>query len=253
MHATPFTHKNALGQPIGAALPNWQPATHPVGLGVRTGQWCCLEPLSAQQHGAGLYRAFADDSDHRMWTYMAAGPFPDPDALIAYMQQLEVQQHEVFFCIIEPIKRQPMGWCSYMRIKPAVGVLELGHLAFAPAMQRTRIATEAVYMMLKTAFEVLGYRRVEWKCDNLNSKSKAAAKRFGFEYEGTFKQATIYKGRTRDTCWFGMTDAHWANIQACYQAWLAPDNFDAQGQQKQRLTDMMACMPSGNAGEEEEM
>jgi RimJ/RimL family protein N-acetyltransferase len=146
----------------------------------------------------------------------------------------------MFHAIVDRPSGRALGVAAYMRIEPAVGVIEVGHVNFSLAMQRSAIATEAMYLMMRRVFEELGYRRYEWKCDSLNAPSRSAAERFGFTYEGLFRQATVYRGRSRDTAWFSMLDREWPSLRCAYEAWLSESNFDAQGRQRVSLRDFVA-------------
>ncbi len=223
---------NELGQPIGApltiALPRPRPPRTPM-----QGRWCAVVPLDPDAHAAALYAAYAADREGRIWTYLPTGPFADLAAYRAWMDQTCLTDDPLFHTIL--VDGQPLGVASLMRIDPAHGVIEVGHINFSPALSQTRAATEAMFLMMSRAFDELGYRRYEWKCDALNAPSRRAALRLGFTYEGTFRQATTYKGRNRDTAWFAITDGDWPRLKAGFQAWLDPANFDASGQQHSRL------------------
>jgi RimJ/RimL family protein N-acetyltransferase len=230
------THRNNLGQPIGQPLPLWQPPPRPSRT-TQVGQWCRLEPLDANRHSQELFRANSDDHDGGSWTYMAYGPFAD---FVAYHQWLECQARELdplFFTIIDAHSGLPSGVASYLRITPQSGSIEIGHIHFSPRLQRSPAATEALFLLLEGAFS-LGYRRVEWKCDVCNAPSRAAAERLGLRFEGVFRQATVYKGRNRDTAWYATIDSEWPALQGAFQRWLKPDNFDDLGQQRTRLSDL---------------
>lgn len=228
------TRTNALGQPVGAEVPGWSPRAAPPRTPM-TGRLCRLEPLSVA-HAAALHEANALDRGQGNWTYLPYGPFDSVDAYGAWVGKVAAGDDPLFFTILDA-KARPVGVASLMRIDRANGVIEIGHLNFSPLMQRTPVATEAIFLMLKRSFDELGYRRCEWKCDSLNLPSRAAAERFGFTYEGLFRQAVIYKGRNRDTAWYSITDAEWPAIRAAYEAWLAPANFDAEGRQRRKLAD----------------
>jgi RimJ/RimL family protein N-acetyltransferase len=223
---------NELGQPIGApltiALPRPRPPRTPM-----QGRWCAVVPLDPDAHAAALYAAYAADREGRIWTYLPTGPFADLAAYRAWMDQTCLTDDPLFHTIL--VDGQPLGVASLMRIDPAHGVIEVGHINFSPALSQTRAATEAMFLMMSRAFDELGYRRYEWKCDALNAPSRRAALRLGFTYEGTFRQATTYKGRNRDTAWFAITDGDWPRLKAGFQAWLDPANFDPSGQQHSRL------------------
>ena len=225
---------DALGQPIGCALPGFRPPPRPPRAPLE-GRWCRVEPLSAAVHGADLWNAYAEDAEGRVWTYLANGPFRSDAEFAAFIASREPATDPLFFAIVDSATGRAAGMASYLRIEPAHGSIEVGHLAFSPRLQRTRAATEAMYLMMRQAFE-LGYRRYEWKCDALNAPSRRAAERLGFLYEGTFRQATVYKGRNRDTAWYSVIDAEWPARAAAFEAWLDPANFDAAGRQRQPLS-----------------
>jgi len=228
--ATSFSQ---LPQQTGTPLAEWVPCQHPPKKTLQ-GQYCRLEPVTVAQHSANLWQAFSADTEHRIWTYMGYGPFDHQSQLEDWINATCLGNDPLFYAIVEQSSGKALGVASYLRIQPAVGVIEVGHINFSPALQQTTAATEAMYLMMKNAFD-LGYRRYEWKCDNLNQGSKAAAKRLGFSYDGLFKQATIYKGRNRDTAWFSILDSDWGGLKPGYERWLAVDNFDAQGKQQAAL------------------
>lgn len=232
---------NHYGQPLGFALPAWTPPPAPAHETLE-GQYCRIEPLHAGQHAASLYAANANDSG-AMWTYLPYGPFESYGDYKAWMESIETSSDPLFFTIVDTMTRQPGGIASYLRIDSKNGVIEVGHIAYAPRLRRTRAATEAMYLMMQQAFS-LGYRRYEWKCDALNTPSRAAAQRLGFTYEGTFRQAVIYKGRNRDTAWFSITDQEWPALATAFTQWLAPTNFDAEGQQQMALSTLTEQPPS---------
>jgi len=223
-----------LGQPVGRALPGFRPPPRPPRTPL-AGRWCRVEPLSAAAHAADLWTAYADDAEGRVWTYLASGPFSSDAEFAALVASREASTDPMFFAIVDAATGRAAGMASYLRIEPAHGSIEVGHLAFSPRLQRTRAATEAMYLMMKQAFG-LGYRRYEWKCDALNARSRRAAERLGFRHEGTFRQATVYKGRNRDTAWYSVIDAEWPARAAAFEAWLDPGNFDAAGRQRRPLS-----------------
>ncbi len=201
------------------------------------GRLCRLESLDAAKHAAALHAAYAADRDGRNWTYLPYGPFASEVAYTAWVETVQSRDDPVFYAIIDLAKQQPIGVASYLRIDPAMGVIEVGHLSFAPALQRTPLSTEAMFLMMRRAFDELGYRRYEWKCDSLNAPSVAAAKRLGFRFEGTFRQAIVMKGRNRDTTWLSIIDGEWPARRGAFERWLDPANFDASGAQRRRLED----------------
>ena len=162
-----------------------------------------------------------------MWTYLFAGPYRTRAEYHAYLEKCSVSEDPLFFAIVDARLERATGLGSYLRIEPAHGVIEVGHLAFSPLLQRTAAATEAMYLMMRQVFE-LGYRRYEWKCDALNAASRRAAERLGFTFEGIFRQAVVYKGRNRDTAWYAIIDRDWPAVDAEFRRWLAPDNFDSR-------------------------
>jgi RimJ/RimL family protein N-acetyltransferase len=185
------------------------------------GRFCRLEPLSAERHADSLFDANALDREERMWTYLLRGPYGSRAEYRAYLEKCSASEDPLFFAIVDAGLERATGLGSYLRIEPAHGVIEVGHLAFSPLLQRTAAATEALYLMMRQVFE-LGYRRYEWKCDALNARSCRAAERLGFTFEGIFRQAVVYKGRNRDTAWYAIIDSDWPAIDAEFRRWLAP-------------------------------
>ncbi len=222
---------NDYGQPIGADLPDWTPRPRPSRT-ILEGRFCRLEPLDPERHAAELHAANSED---RNWTYFVYGPFPSLESYTAWMRQAVTGEDPHFYAIRRKSDGLAAGVSAYLRIDPAVGSIEVGHLNFSPLLQRTPASTEALYLMMANAFETLGYRRYEWKCDSLNAPSRAAAQRLGFTFEGIFRQATVYKGRNRDTAWFSILDGEWPALKQAFLAWLAPENFDQEGRQRRRL------------------
>jgi len=233
---TPVT--NHLGQPVGAPLPDWRPRPPPERA-VLAGRTCRLEPVDPARHADALFAANQDDQDGAMWTYLPYGPFESAAGYRAWMERSCLGDDPLFYAIVDLATGEPVGLSAFLRIDRANGVVEVGHLAYAPRLQRTPAATEAMYLMMAHAF-ALGYRRYEWKCDSLNHPSRAAALRLGFAYEGLFRQAIVTKGRNRDTTWFSIIDAEWPALRAAFERWLAPENFDATGRQRIRLSDLTA-------------
>ncbi len=228
-------HTNALGQPIGAPLPDFTPRSRPPR-SVLLGRLCRVEPLRADSHAESLFMAFAAETDARNWTYLPYGPFASAEDYHAFVEARQDLEDPVFYAIVDLARDRAVGVASYLRIQPEHGSIEVGHLCYSPALQRTAISTEAMYLMMRHAFEDLGYRRYEWKCDSLNAPSRAAAERLGFRYEGTFRQAIVMKGRTRDNAWFSIVDGEWPARRRALEAWLDPGNFDAEGRQRRPLT-----------------
>lgn len=221
-------------QPVGAPLPDWQPRPCPVGVTL-AGRTITLQRLDPERHARSLFDAYAADTDGRLWTYLAQGPFPQFRDFEAWLRLHAADPTLVSYALVNPDDGLALGIASYLRIDPPVGSIEIGHLCFAPALQRSTAATEALYLLLRHALDELGYRRCEWKCDQLNAASRRAAERLGFCYEGTHRNARVYKGRNRDTAWYSIIDREWPSLRQSLQAWLAPENFDADGRQRSRL------------------
>ena len=224
---------NALGQPVGLSVGDWTPPPKP-SRAPMLGRYCRLEALDPARHAEALYTANALDAAGHQWTYLPYGPFADFAAYRAWVAQQAASEDPLFYAIVDLADETPVGVASYLRIDPLAGSIEVGWLHFSPAMQQSRLATAAMVLMMANAF-ALGYRRYEWKCDSLNATSRRAAERYGFQYAGLFRQATLYKGRNRDTAWYAMTDRDWPAVKAGFQAWLDPANFDAEGRQRSSL------------------
>lgn len=235
MSGDPLSDTHA--QPIGLALRNWSARMAPPHTPM-TGRFCRLERLSAH-HASQLHAANARDSGGRNWTYLPYGPFPTIEEYSAWVDRVSAQTDPLYFAISDTGSRQ-VGVASFMRIDRGNGVIEIGNLNFSPAMQCTAGASEAIFLMLHRAFDELGYRRVEWKCDRLNAPSRAAARRFGFTCEGVFRQAVVYKGRNRDTAWYSIVDGEWPARRTGFERWLAPANFHADGRQRAKLSSFMS-------------
>ncbi len=223
---------NNFGQPIGDAVLNWRAPAPPSREPMR-GQRCDLEPLDLDRHGDALFDANAR-GDGSNWTYLFANPPASRDAYLEYMRASFSGDDPLCYAVLDHATGVAVGVASYMRIVPEHGCIEVGHINFSPALQRTPVATEAMYLMMRHVFE-LGYRRYEWKCDSLNAPSRAAAQRLGFSFEGVFRNAIVYKGRSRDTAWYSITDSEWPAIRAAFEHWLDPANFDAHGSQRVQL------------------
>jgi RimJ/RimL family protein N-acetyltransferase len=229
---------NALGQPIGVSLPTWQPPSAP-SYEPMSGRFCRLEALDADCHAADLFAANAEDRDGRNWTYLAYGPFATLHAFSEWVARVSGKEDTLFYAIVDARTRKSIGVAAYLRVDSNAGSIEVGHINYSPLLQRTLAATEAMYLMMERAFE-LGYRRYEWKCDALNAPSRAAAERLGFSYEGIFRQATVYKGRNRDTAWFATIDLEWPALRKAFLTWLDPANFDEWGKQRTSLRQLTA-------------
>lgn len=229
---------NELGQPIGFPVPGWKAPPHPPRSPME-GRYCRVEPIEPSRHAEDLHRANSLDPSGRNFTYLGAGPFATLAAYRRWMESSCVGEDPLFYVIIDGATRQPGGVASYMRIDSGNGVIEVGHINYSPLLQRSRAATEAMYLMMQRVFG-LGYRRYEWKCDALNAASRTAAQRLGFSFEGVFRQAVVYKGRNRDTAWYAAIDNEWPELEQAFQRWLDPGNFDGEGRQRARLSDLTA-------------
>jgi RimJ/RimL family protein N-acetyltransferase len=221
---------NEHGQPVGDPV-DWTPGPplEPVEL---VGRTCRLEPLGDQHHEA-LHAALCEQSPDASWTYMTGGPFRDASVFSAYLGKLQAEPAVLPLALL--VDDVPVGVATWLRVDRTNGTAEVGHITYAASLQRTTAATEAMHLMMRHAFEVAGVRRYEWKCDALNAPSRAAAARLGFTFEGIFRQAAVYKGRTRDTAWFAVIDADWPAVRAAHERWLDPANFDEQGHQREPL------------------
>ncbi|MGH1579220.1 GNAT family N-acetyltransferase [Planktotalea sp.] len=221
-------------RPIGPIVPNWSPPAAPSPMTLE-GLYCRLEPLEAEKHAALLFNAF--EGQDAAYDYLPAGPFHSAAQYHRWVKEVTSDAGSLFFAVFDLQKQAYLGVLSYLRIAPAAGSIEVGNINFSNGMQRSRTSTEAIYLVMKWAFEA-GYRRFEWKCNALNAPSRRAAQRLGFSYEGIFRQALVVKGRNRDTAWFAMIDAEWPALKEAYRVWLDPANFDANGQQRERLGDL---------------
>jgi RimJ/RimL family protein N-acetyltransferase len=219
---------------FGVALPGWTAPPVPGAL-MLEGRYARLERLDPAVHGPSLYRA--NRADDRIWDYMPYGPFEGEQTYLNWAAAMATQSDPCFFAIVDRASGQAGGVASFLRITPGSGTIEVGHINLAPVLQGSRVATEAMFLMMQWAFAA-GYRRYEWKCDALNLASRHAAERLGFSYEGIFRQATVYKGRNRDTAWFAVTDQDWPALRQVFGLWLDPANFDDTGRQRTRLSDM---------------
>jgi len=221
---------------FGPEVVDWTPPIRPEMEEIQ-GRYVSLERLQADRHSAELFAA--NTRDHVIWDYLPYGPFHEKHDYHAWLSQMQTSRDPMFFAVRSAASGRSEGVLSYLRIEPASGSIEAGHLNFSKALQRTPAATEAIYLMMKWAFEA-GYRRFEWKCDALNLPSRRAAQRLGLSYEGIFRQATVYKGRNRDTAWYAAIDAEWPALRAAFEQWLSPDNFDMTGAQITRLSALTA-------------
>ena len=212
----------------GEIVSKYKTPPHPKGISLE-GDLVFLRPLKASQFAEELFKANSIDEKGLNWAYLPYGPFETLGEYAQWIESFENGDDPVFFAIVSKKYNQSIGIASYLRINPAVGSIEVGHINFSPLLQRTTEATESMYLMMKWAFDN-GYRRYEWKCNALNLKSRNAAQRLGFSYEGVFRQMTIVKGRNRDTAWFAMIDKEWERIEECFKEYLSDSNFDKENQ-----------------------
>ena len=227
---------NQIKLPIGEAVPEWTTKQLPQKTKMQ-GRYCCLYPLDLKKHSIPLYEAFCKDKDNLNWTYLPYGPFENYEDFKKWLGDFCLTKDPFFFVVVK--KDAVVGLASYLRIKPEVGVIEIGHIHFSPLLQKTRASVETIYLMMRRVFDEMGYRRFEWKCDSLNKRSCEAAKKFGFQFEGIFRQLTIYKGRNRDTAWFSVINKDWGKIKQNFERWLSAENFDEKNKPSLSLRYLM--------------
>jgi RimJ/RimL family protein N-acetyltransferase len=236
--------RNAYEQPIGHPVDGWTRRPLPPRTPL-VGRYCRLEMLDADRHAADLYAAYAEAPDGRDWTYLPYGPFPDLARYADWVRKVTHSSDPLHHAVIDAGTGKPFGSAALMRIDPDSGVIEVGSIVYSRRLQRTPAGTEAMFLLMRRAFDELGYRRYEWKCDSLNAPSRRAAERYGFRFEGIFRQAWVYKGRNRDTAWFSITDREWPAIRRAFERWLSPENFDQEGRQRRSLSALRASSESG--------
>ena len=227
-------------QPVGPPV-DLRPAKRPERTTL-AGRRVTLVPLDADRHADALFPLANGGERDRLWTYLFDGPYADPAAFKSAIAGRAKADDPLFFAVIDNASGAPVGFQSLMRIDPIHRVIEVGDILYTPALQRTIGATEAQYLLAAYAFDTLGYRRYEWKCNDLNAPSKRAAQRLGFTFEGVFRQHLVAKGRNRDTAWFSMLDSEWPLRRAAFERWLAPDNFDASGRQRVSLASLNSAL-----------
>jgi RimJ/RimL family protein N-acetyltransferase len=220
----------------GELVENWQVPSRPSDTPLSS-RYTRLERLSADRHAADLYRAYSADKEGLIWKYLPYGPYSSMSGYHHWVREVEVADDPHFFTLIDPETGHAGGVMSLMRIAPELGSIEVGHINIAPELQRTPAVTEAIFLLMQWAFEA-GYRRFEWKCDAANLRSRRSAERFGFSFEGVFRQHMMSKGRNRNTAWFACIDKEWPALKEAYSAWLSPSNFNADGQQVESLADL---------------
>lgn len=231
--------QNQYGQPVGPAVDGWSERPRPQQLAT-VGRYCRLEPVDVERHAADLFAAYMNAPDGRDWTYLFSERPESPALFGEYLAKLAASRDPLHYAIVDAHMGKPVGTAALMRIDPIHGVIEVGNIAFSPLMKRTRVGTEAMYLLMRQVFDVLGYRRYEWKCDCLNAASRSAAERYGFTFEGIFRRAVVYKGRNRDTAWYSIIAEEWPRMRMAFETWLEPQNFDERGQQKRSLSAIRA-------------
>lgn len=234
---TQLTEQQPIGRPVA-----FGGATPPVHT-VLQGREVVLRPIDPANDAEPLYAAsHSPTGDPRIWTYLYDGPYPDLESFRESLEEQAARHDYVFFAVASAGDGKPLGIVSYLSIVPEHGVIEIGNIWFGPELQRTPGATEAIFLLARHAFDELGYRRLEWKCNALNEPSRSAATRFGFQFEGVFLNHRVVKGHNRDTAWFAITEERWPAIRSAFEQWLSPDNFDADGTQRSRLRDLTASV-----------
>jgi RimJ/RimL family protein N-acetyltransferase len=221
------------GLPLGDPVPGWKPVPRPAREPLR-GRHVLLRPVDPAADARDLYAvSHPPEGDTATWTYLPDGPYESPEDLRRMLDLAAGSEDPLFFTIV--MEGRPAGMASYLRITPEHGAIEIGHIWFGATLRRTPAATEAIYLLAKHAFDRLGYRRLEWKCNALNAASRRAAERLGFTFEGVFRKQQVVKGRNRDTAWYAIVDDDWPPIRAAFEAWLPAENFDAAGRQRKSL------------------
>jgi RimJ/RimL family protein N-acetyltransferase len=229
--------RNQYDQPIGPSVAGWTERPRP-SRRTLTGRYCRLQPVDPQRDAADLFAAYMDAPDGRDWTYLFQER-PETLALFRdYLSNLAKSDDPLHYTIVDSETAKPVGTAALMRIDPVHGVIEVGSIAYSPRIKRSRAGTEAMCLLMRLVFDELGYRRYEWKCDSLNGPSRAAAQRYGFTFEGIFRRAIVYKGRSRDTAWYSILAEEWPRIRSAFDTWLEPKNFDEAGLQKRALEAM---------------
>ena len=229
---------NELGQSIGEPVEGWKICEAPPEIQME-GKYCVIEILDVEKHAEDLFNSFAKDVKNYDWTYLHYGGFKSLTNFMEWLDKDCLHDDPLFHAIIDKNQNVAVGMASYLRFQQKIGNIEVGHIHYSPPMQQKPIGTEVMYLMMKRVFDELGYRRYEWKCDSLNERSCKAAKRYGFSFEGIFRQHNIVKGHNRDTAWFSIIDKDWDRIKKNYETWLDKTNFDIEGRQKTSLTSLM--------------
>lgn len=230
----PIAVLNECGQPVGPVVSDWRARASPPRTPL-LGRFCRLEILDIERHAPDLHEAYALDPDASDWTYLPYGPFASLDAYKTWLAARTASGDPLYHIVVDVLSQRAIGTIALMRMDPENGVIEIGNVRYSRLLQRQPAGTEAVYLLLRRVFDELGYRRCEWKCHHLNARSRRTAERLGFTFEGTFRQAVIQRGRSRDTDWLSIIDSEWPPLRAAYEAWLSPSNFDADGRQREPL------------------
>jgi len=234
-----MTQPNIHGQLIGPVVENWTARSLPPRTPL-IGRTCRVEPVDVGRHSEDLFAAYSAAPDDRDWTYLPSERPTSKAAFATYLAGMAASPDPLHYAVIESGSGKAVGTAAHMRIDPGNDAIEVGFIRWSPLMQRHVSGTEAIYLLMKRAFDELGYRRYEWKCDNLNERSRTAAIRYGFRYEGVFRNAAVVKGRSRDTAWFSITDDEWPAVKTAFEQWLSPSNFDGEGRQRRTLADLRA-------------
>jgi RimJ/RimL family protein N-acetyltransferase len=243
------THRDEISQdgirPIGPEVPA-HAARRPERR-VLQGRIVRLEPLDPASHGATLWRETHGSGTEALWQYLFEPPFPDEHAFLAHLAQKAASEDPLYFAILDQASGHALGYATLMRIDPMHRCIEVGNILYGAGLQRRAAGTEAQFLLMRHVFDDLGYRRFEWKCNALNAPSRRAAERFGFTFEGIFRQHMIVKGRNRDTAWYSMIDSEWPKVKQAFEHWLAPENFDAAGRQRQSLESIRIALRAGQS------
>jgi len=217
----------------------WKPA-RPLSRAALEGELVRLEPVDVARHAGQLFAA--QSSAPELWEYLPYGPFESETDFRVWLTERAASSDPLFYAIVERRSGRALGMASFLRVEPGHGVIEVGHIWYSPALQRTRLATEAMYVMARHVFDDLGYRRYEWKCNALNEPSRRAAERLGFTFEGVFRQHMVIKGENRETAWYSMLDGEWPAAKAAFEAWLRPENFNGEGRQLRSLAELRVVL-----------
>ena len=231
-----MNYTNKYNQPIGKPLNDFKPCQKPSSK-MLDGNYCCLEKINANKHSEDLFNEC--NNDEKAWTYVHENQFQNLNSFKNYIKECEKSTDPYTYAIIDKKTNKTVGRIAYMRIKENIGSIEIGRVLFSKKMRKSCIGTEAVYLLLCEVFEKLKYRRCEWKCDSLNEASRNAAIRYGFTYEGTFRNAMVQKGRSRDTAWYSIIDSEWQILKSAFECWLSEDNFTDDEKQIKSLSTFM--------------